>query len=633
MGMTFMHPEFLYLMLPPVLVLFYFLLTQREAIAGFFSEESYNRLRVNSKRLPLRVRNVLFLLMFICFIVALAQPVIEEGKVTVQAKSADIMIALDISDSMRAEDVYPSRLELGKQKILELLALTPQERIGVSAFARASYLVAPLSFDHRAVQFLVRQLQPSYITEKGTDFAQLLKSAAKMMSENKEKYLLILTDGGDSKDFSEEIALAKSEGIKIFVLGIGTEKGAPIKNSEGGFVKDEGKIVVTTLNSAVADLATGTGGTYIESVASNEDITAMFGEITAKTRKRRLKEEEITQYIQLFYIPLGLGMLLLLIATSSMSRREKVHVPLALAAAVMLAHPLSSEAGLLDFRVLDEAKQAYMAEDFNRSASLYGEYASHHRNAASLYNTASALYKQGRYAEAAREFEQVQFKEPSKQFDALHNLGNAYAKQGTPEALQQAVKAYEKALKIKEEAPTRENLETVKKLLKQQEQQQQGQRPPQNGKQGDKKPKEPGKEQQQPPQEGQEGAQSSGDSSQQEAKGETPSPQKSSAKEPKTSLGKEDAKQSDADEQQQPENASQVRQAKSAQDEDTKKEEAAKAAAASQTEEGRDGEPVMSDLEAQKWLKRLSEQPVSHIYRIGGENESSKREDEDEKPW
>ena len=628
--MTFLHPEFLYLMLPPIFILFYFLLTQREAIANFFSEETYNRLRVNSKRLPLRVRNVLFLLMFICFIVALAQPVIEEGKVKVQAKSADIMIALDISDSMRAEDVYPSRLELGKQKILELLALTPKERIGVSAFARASYLVAPLSFDHRAVQFLVRQLQPSYITEKGTDFAQLLKSASRMMAENKEKYLLILTDGGDQKEFSKEIALAKSEGIKIFVLGIGTEKGAPIKNSEGGFVKHDGKIVVTTLNHTVADLATQTGGTYIESVASNEDITAMFDEITAKTRKRSLKEEEITQYIQLFYIPLGLGMLLLLIATSSMSRREKVPVPLILTAAVMLAHPFSSEAGLLDFRVLDEAKQAYESEDYNRSASLYGEYASRHRSAASLYNTASALYKQGRYAEAAKKFEQVQFEEASKQFDALHNLGNAYAKQGTPEAFEEAVKAYEKALQIQEAAPTRENLETVEKLLKQQQQQQQqqGQQPPQNG-----KPEESGKEQQQPSQEGQQGEQSSGGSKQQNVKGEMSPQQKSSAKEPPNHPGEADAKQPGGDAKQQPENASQVQQAKSSKTDDATEEKEAKAAAASQTEAGKEDEQGMSDLEAQKWLKRLSEQPVSHIYRIGGENESSKREDEDEKPW
>ena len=117
--MTFLHPEFLYFMLPPVFILFYFLLTQSEATARFFSEEVFNKLRVNTKMMTLKAQNALFLLMFIFFIIALAQPVIEEGKVKVQAKSADIMIALDISDSMRAEDVYPSRLERGKQKILD----------------------------------------------------------------------------------------------------------------------------------------------------------------------------------------------------------------------------------------------------------------------------------------------------------------------------------------------------------------------------------------------------------------------------------------------------------------------------------------------------------------------------------
>jgi Ca-activated chloride channel family protein len=206
--MTFLHPEFLYLMLPALFVLFYFLLTQREASAAYFSEEVFNRLRVNTKMMTLRARNGLFMLMFIFFIVALAQPVIEEGKVTVQAKSADIMIALDISDSMLAEDVYPSRIERAKQKIIALLERSPQERLGVSAFARASYLVAPLSFDHSAVRFLVRQLQPSFITEKGTDFTALLEASAQMMKENEKKYLLLFTDGGDQENFEPEIALA-----------------------------------------------------------------------------------------------------------------------------------------------------------------------------------------------------------------------------------------------------------------------------------------------------------------------------------------------------------------------------------------------------------------------------------------
>ncbi len=622
--MTFLHPEFLYLMLPMLVILFFFLLTQREASAAYFSEEVLNRLRVNTKMMTLRARNALFLMMFIFFIIALAQPVIEEGKVTVEAKSADIMIALDISDSMLAEDVYPSRIEQGKQKIIGLLEHAPQERLGVSAFARASYLVAPLSFDHRAVHFLVKQLQPSFITEKGTDFKALLEATAKMMEENAKKYLLIVTDGGDQERFDEEIALAKKEGITLFVLGIGTEKGAPIKEREGGgFVKQNGSIVITTLNKAVSALATETGGVYIESVTSDADIRAMLSEIEAKTVKRSLEEQEITRYGQLFYVPLGVGMLLLLIATSSMSRRERMQMPHALILFALLAQGVPSQAGLLDFTLLDDAKAAYDGRDYNRSAALYGEYASRHRSNASLYNTAGALYKNGRYDEAAQRYEQVQFTDPKQQFDVWHNLGNAYAKQGTTEALQKALDAYQKALAVREEAPTRENFETVRKLLEEQQKQQQNQGAEQQGKkqqEGDKQSASQGN----PRQQGENNATSSGEDNASQNENNTQQ-QKSDSNATQEQQGSSQAEKQDAAEKQS--ESARPQQGKS--DRNATEEEPA---AAAETAAAEDDAPQMSDLEAQKWLKMLDERPVSHIYRIGPAVPPEK-ESENEKPW
>ena len=103
--MTFLHPEFFYYMLPPLLILFALLLTQKESDVHFFSEEVISKLRVSENTLTLRARNALFLLMALFIVIALAQPVIKDGEVEVKAKSADIMIALDISDSMLAEDV------------------------------------------------------------------------------------------------------------------------------------------------------------------------------------------------------------------------------------------------------------------------------------------------------------------------------------------------------------------------------------------------------------------------------------------------------------------------------------------------------------------------------------------------
>ena len=169
--MSFLHPEFLYYMLPPLFILFGLLLTQKESQAHFFSEEVMSKLRVSANTLTLKARNALFFLMFFLMIVALAQPMINEGVVSIKSKSADIMIALDISDSMLAEDVYPNRLKLAKQKAMELLDFAPNERIGVIGFAKNSYLVSPLSFDHGAVGFLLSQLDTESITEKGTNFS------------------------------------------------------------------------------------------------------------------------------------------------------------------------------------------------------------------------------------------------------------------------------------------------------------------------------------------------------------------------------------------------------------------------------------------------------------------------------
>ena len=628
--MTFLHPEFLYLMIPPLLLLFYFLLTQREGISEFFSEEVYERLTVRSKRMSLKSRNLLFFLMFLCFIVALSQPVVEEGKVKVQAKSADIMIALDISDSMRAEDVYPSRLERGKQKILDLLALSPQERLGVIAFARASYLVAPLSFDHRAVDFLVRQLRPAFITEKGTDFVQLLRSAGSMLAENEEKYLLILTDGGDGKDFDEEIALARSEGIKVFVLGIGTGKGAPIKSSDGGFVKHDGSIVVTTLNEAVASLATQTGGVYIESVASGEDIRTMFAEMTAKTRKRTLKEEEITRYIQLFYYPLGAGMLLLLLATSSMSRRESVRLPLSLLFAALLLGAPQARAGLLDFRLLDAAKEHYAAEEYEKSSEAFETYAKEHPSPEAYYDLGNSRYKAGDYGAAARAYRKVQTTDADLQASALYNLGNSYARQGDDASLEKALEAYDKSLALKEDPDVKANREQVEAALKKRKKES----PPQSGEQP--QDSKPGSQDQKgrnnaskgsPQQQNGQGQESQSSQKQGKKNGRQDAGTKKSASESSPSQeGQREAQEASA-------KAGTPQAPESVRSKPEEKPGSTEAAAAAEGAPTQEKASTMSDLEAQKWLQHLSERPVSHVYRIGGETSSEESEEVNEKPW
>ena len=463
--MTFLHPEFIYFMLPPLILLFVLLLTQKEKQAVFFSEEVMKKLRVNSKRMSIRARNALFFLIGILLIISLAQPVVSDGKIQVQAKSADIMIGLDISDSMLATDVYPSRLELAKHKILALLTLAQNERIGVVAFSKASYLVSPLSFDHDAVSFLVKQLSPVSITEKGTDFMQLISGVNESMKDQKKRYLLLLSDGGDDTDFSDEIAYAKAHQIIVFVLGIGTSTGAPIK-ADNGFIMQNGKIIISKLNPAIASLATQTGGVYIEGVNSRRDIEKMLSEIETKVQQKTLKSQMIEKSIPLFHIPIGFALFFLLIAISSMGKREVVQVPSAFIIALLVGMTTPSHAGILDFKLLGDAKKAYEDSDFKTSSLLYEKYVKEHDSNEANYDLASSLYKNKKYSEAIDYYKKVHFTDKAKQADSLYNLANAYAKSGE---FQQAIDTYAQSIALKSDKDAKTNKEIIEKLLKQQQ--------------------------------------------------------------------------------------------------------------------------------------------------------------------
>ena len=487
--MRFLHPEFIYFMLPPLILLFALFLTQKEKQAVFFSEEVMKKLRVNSKRMSLRARNALFFLVALLLIISLAQPVVPDGKVQVHAKSADIMLALDISDSMLCTDLYPSRLDLAKHKVVSLLSLMPDERVGVVAFAKESYLVSPLSFDHDAISFLVKGLSSDSITQKGTDFLELLEGVDESMKEQKKRTLLLFSDGGDQSDFSVEIAYAKEHHITVFVLGIGTVAGAPIK-AQNGFVSQNGKVVISKLNPAIASFATQTGGVYIEGVSSDKDVKKMLSEIQATIAQKTLKSQIVTKYIPLFHIPIGFALFFLLIAVSSMGKREVVNVPSVFTAIFILFASVPSNAGILDFKHLGDAKKAYENKEYKTSSALYGDYLKEHDISEANYNYASSLYKEKNYSKAANYYKKVHFPEKDKQADVLYNLGNAYAK---AQNFEEAISAYKNSLSLKQSEDTKVNKAIVEKLYQEQKKKEQQQ----NSEQQNKDSKEQNKQEQQ----------------------------------------------------------------------------------------------------------------------------------------
>jgi Ca-activated chloride channel family protein len=619
--MSFLHPEFLYYMLPPIFILFTLLLTQKESQANYFSPDVMEKLRVSSNRLTLKARNALFMLMAVLMVIALAGPVINDGEVEIKAKSADIILALDISDSMLAQDLYPNRLEVAKKKALDILKEAPNERVGIIAFAKNSYLVSPLSFDHAAVGFLLRQLDTTSITEKGTNFLSMLEVVDQSIKKDSQKYLLILSDGGDSKEFTKEIAYAKEKNITVYVLGIGTQKGAPIKMKSGAFIKKNGEIIVTKLNESIAELATQTGGVYIESVKSKQDINTMLNEIESHSKKKELKSEKIQRFIPLFYYPIGMALVLLLIATSSMSKRESLQIPAVFLIFGLLFLQENAQAGVLDFMELKKAKEAYESGDYQRSQKIYEAYAKKSNNGESYYNAANALYKQKQYDKAIELYQQALFDNKKDRAKNYANLGNAYAKKMDEKSLKSALKAYENSLKLQEDKDTRDNLEAVKKALEKKKQKNKEQKNKEQKKNNKKN-----KDQQQKDQKNKEQQQKNQDKKQQsDKKGESKKNQKNSS---------EKDQNQDSHKKQSKENRSDkdgLKKLEDQQEKNKKKSKQEQKKKSTQADPTQNKQEKMSDAEEKKWLNQLNKQQSTYIYMLNKQNKV--KEDTNEMPW
>ncbi len=627
--MNFLHPEVLYYLLPLLFVLFGFLLSQKEAEAHYFSQEVMNKLRVSANTLTLKARNALFFLVGFLILLALSGPVINEGTVEVKAKSADIMIALDISDSMLAEDLYPNRLKSAKQKAIELLKLAPNERIGVIAFAKNSYLVSPLSFDHGAVSFLLRQLNTDSITEKGTNFLSLLDVVDNSIKNSAKKYLLIISDGGDKSDFSKEIAYAKDKNIVVFILGMGTEKGAPIKLKNGSFIKQHGDIIISKLNENISALATKSGGVYIESVNSDEDIKTMLNEIESIADEKELKSEEVQKFIPLFYYPLGLALIILLIATSSMSKREKVHLPSMFLLFSLLFSQSELEAGLFDFMELDKAKKAYESGEYEESQKLYNKYAQSSKSGESYYNSGNSLYKQGKYKEAIESYQKATFDSASNRAKNHANIANAHVKSKEKESLQKAVEAYEKSLKIEEDKDTRENLEAVKKAIEEQKKQEEKENKD-NKEKKDEDKKEKDKDSQKD-KKGDEDKKSDDEkkSDKKDEKSKEDEAKKDGDK--KKDSDKQDKQDKKDGEQKESEDLNKTKEQEKKEDlEELNKDENNSTKESPQSQAAAPNDK-MSEAEEQKWLKELNKAQNTYMYMLN--NQQPKEDNLDEKPW
>jgi Ca-activated chloride channel homolog len=241
------------------------------------------------------LKTVFILLALFFMIVALTQPRWGYEWKDLKQEGVDIVVALDVSKSMLAEDIKPNRLSRAKRKISDLLDMLEGDRIGLVAFAGTAFVQCPLTLDYSAAKLFLDATDTDLLSNQGTALAGAIrKSVAAFRSQDKKsKAIILITDGESHGDDPVKAAQwAAEQGIKIFTIGIGKDTGAPIPDAAGGFKKDaQGEIVLTRLDETnLQQIALETGGTYVRSITGDLDLDKIYrGNIKPNIDKKELK--------------------------------------------------------------------------------------------------------------------------------------------------------------------------------------------------------------------------------------------------------------------------------------------------------------------------------------------------------
>ncbi len=243
----------------------------------------------------------------------------------------DIIIALDLSESMMAEDFQPNRLSKAKQEIKSFMRLLEGDRIGLVAFAGEAQVLCPLTLDYGAAALFLDEVDTKWLPSPGTNLSEAIDVAARCFVEQEQKYknLILITDGegheGDPVAVAEKVA---AQGVTIYSIGIGKPEGVPIPavDADGRKVykrDNKGEVVTTKLDmDTLQKIAAKTGGRWHQATGGQLELTDIYDEIREQEDKD-LESNVTTVYEDRFQIPLAIGLVLLMVEPCLSDRRKR----------------------------------------------------------------------------------------------------------------------------------------------------------------------------------------------------------------------------------------------------------------------------------------------------------------------
>lgn len=297
-------------------------IVRRRALRRFGEKSVIRQLMPDVSMMRVRIKSALFLLAVTFVVLAMARPQFGSRLSEQKAEGVEMMLVVDVSNSMLAEDLTPSRIERARYAIDKLFASLDQDRVGLVVFAGDAKVQLPITSDYRMARSFARKLSTDLVDVQGTDLGKAMELATMSFSQNTEtsKVMIIVSDGEDHDNGALDAARrAAEQGVVIFAVGIGTPEGVPISIG-GQMLKDEkGEMVVTKLNEELLQGVTEAGnGGYIRATSASfglEDIADRISEMK-RSELSTLRFEEYNEY---FYWMLAVALVLLVVESLLLS--------------------------------------------------------------------------------------------------------------------------------------------------------------------------------------------------------------------------------------------------------------------------------------------------------------------------
>ena len=492
----FEDPQYLYLLVLVLLLALVRFITyrnQRKRLHKFGDPQLLKELMPDVSRFRPGVKFWLLEAALALLIVMLARPQFGTRISHEKRTGIETIICIDISNSMRAEDVEPSRLDRAKMMVENLVDNFTNDKIGLIVFAGDAFVQLPITSDYVSAKMFLSSIDPSTMQTQGTYIARAIDMASHSFTQQERigKAIIVITDGEDHEGGALEAAkAAKDRGMRVYVLGVGSTKGSPIPiPGTGEYLRDNaGQTVMSALNEQMcSEVAQAGGGAYIH-VENNSNAQRLLDEELDKLEKNETDSTIYSDYDEQFQAVGWIVLLLLILEVCILDRKNPMlkHVSLfkrsgrpalllLLVPFLSLVSPLTASAQS-DRQYVREGNKLFLKGDFEKAEVAYAKaIEKNEKNPQAHYNLGNALMAQQKDSAAIEQFQKAGQLEtnPQRRYQAFHNIGVICQRH---KMYGEAIEAYKQALRLNpNDDETRYNLVLCKHEKQKQDQQNQDQ--------------------------------------------------------------------------------------------------------------------------------------------------------------